>query len=641
MDRTSWIVVILCTLGLVGWFGWYSNLPRSAPPRPVVEAAVASEKPAAAAEGATAEEAPATPAEAPEQRVMVEKDGLKVEFTSRGGGIKSLTIPAHEDFSGYQPMVLNEYGRGPVGALSRGLGDVEEASYELKSGAGELPVVFERRTPAGVVIRKSWTPVDHPASRAFLWKLDVTFTNAGAEKAVDAYSLYTGAVHPLRRNDQIPAGSVWNADGEAGWDGEGIVFDGKPEPRLERNFQQLLWAGVRSQYYTTLVAHTQPLAQLPPGRLWAERHAIDFARHQEGEGEVFGADAAVGLPQLDLAPGGQVTHAMEVYIGPRARSIFSELDDRQGANRRFAEVMFYGWWGMVSRPMLWLLTVFQGWMSGLQSSWGLAVILLTLVVRGLMWPLTIKSTRQMKRMSLLAPQMKELQEKHKEEPQRMNAEVMKLYKRYGVNPLSGCLPVLIQIPIFFGLYRMLQSAVELRGHGIWWVDDLSMPDTEGFLPHWLPWFFSGMPVNPLPLVMAGTMFVQMLMTPKSPDPNMQQQQKILLIMPFFFLFICYDFAAALALYWTISNIVGIGQTWIMKKIPDPELRERPEGGGPGQPVLAGGPRPTGGKGGKPSFMEIFAQRLAEQQQKQNVKNEERSRRQQQPRTGGGQRRRRN
>jgi YidC/Oxa1 family membrane protein insertase len=307
--------------------------------------------------------------------------------------------------------------------------------------------------------------------------------------------------------------------------------------------------------------------------------------------------------------------------------VLAKLDKRPEAGRHYADVMFYGWWGFVSRRMLWLLTVFQNWLGGFKSSWGLAIILLTLVVRGLMWPLTIKSTRQMKRMSLLGPQMKDIQAKYKEEPQRMNAEVMKLYKKYGVNPLNGCLPVAIQIPIFFGLYRMLQSAVELRGHGIWWVDDLSMPDTESHLPQWLPWMFGGMAVNPLPLIMAGTMFVQMLMTPKSPDPNMQQQQKILMIMPFFFLFVCYDFASALALYWTISNIIGIVQSWVMKRLPEPALVERPPGPeGDGGAGKRGGKPPKGG-GGKPSFMELFAHRLAEQQKQAATKRDSR--------TGGG------
>lgn len=268
--------------------------------------------------------------------------------------------------------------------------------------------------------------------------------------------------------------------------------------------------------------------------------------------------------------------------------------------------MFYGMFGLISKFMLWLLTWFQKFMSFTTSSWGWAVILLTIVVRGVLWPLNLKATRQMKRMSLLAPQMKELQEKYKDDPQKMNAQVMGLYKKFGVNPVSGCLPMFLQIPIFFGLYTMLRFAVEMRGHGFLWINDLALPDTQ--------FHIGGFPINPLPLVMAATMYIQMAMTPKSPDPNMQMQQRIFLIMPFIFLFMCYNFAAALALYWTISNIIGIFQSWVVKRMPEPELVERPGGNGPGGTAVrpGGSPKPPGGK---PSFMEIFAERLAEQQKK--------------------------
>jgi YidC/Oxa1 family membrane protein insertase len=187
--------------------------------------------------------------------------------------------------------------------------------------------------------------------------------------------------------------------------------------------------------------------------------------------------------------------------------------------------------------------------------------------------------------------------------------------------------MLLQIPIFFGLYTMLRYAVELRGHGFWWVNDLALPDTQAHL-----W---GLPINPLPLVMAATMFVQMAMTPKSPDPNMQAQQRIFLLMPFFFLFMCYSFAAALALYWTVSNLIGILQSWVVKKLPEPELVERtlPQDSDPGGGAATrkkNGPRPGGGK---PSFMEIFAERLSEQQKKAQAR-AAKPRGQGPPRTGG-------
>jgi YidC/Oxa1 family membrane protein insertase len=173
--------------------------------------------------------------------------------------------------------------------------------------------------------------------------------------------------------------------------------------------------------------------------------------------------------------------------------------------------------------------------------------------------------RTMKRMGLLAPMMKELQEKFKDNPQQQQMEVMKLYRDYGVNPLGGCLPLLLQFPIFIGLYSMLEYAAELRGHGLWWVKDLSAPDTVAQL--------AGFNINPLPIIMGITMVAQMKLTPQ-PQTVDKMQQRIFMFMPLIFLWISYDFASALALYWSTQNLFSIAQTWIMKLyVPDPVLEK--------------------------------------------------------------------
>jgi YidC/Oxa1 family membrane protein insertase len=167
----------------------------------------------------------------------------------------------------------------------------------------------------------------------------------------------------------------------------------------------------------------------------------------------------------------------------------------------------------------------------------------------------------MKRMAKLKPEMDKLKEKYGDDPNKLNTETMGLYRKFGINPLGGCLPMFIQIPIFFGFYRMLQYAVELRGQGFLWVDDLSQPDTLGYV--------AGVPINLLPVVMAISSFIQMKMTPMTGD---KMQQRIMMFMPFMFFFFCYNFASALALYWTTQNIFSIGQTWLMSKVPEPELK---------------------------------------------------------------------
>jgi YidC/Oxa1 family membrane protein insertase len=240
---------------------------------------------------------------------------------------------------------------------------------------------------------------------------------------------------------------------------------------------------------------------------------------------------------------------------------------------QWGDIMAYSWYGLVANPLNrllnWLHILFSG--LGPKWSWGLAIIFLTILVRTAIWPLYAKSTRSMKRMSKLQPEMTKLKEKYSDDPNRMNQEMMKLYRTYGVNPLGGCLPMLIQLPIFFGFYRMLQYAVELRHQGFLWVDDLSQPDTVFTIP-----VFGGIPLNLLPIVMAITSFAQMAMTPMTGDKT---QRRIMMMMPFMFFFFCYSFASALALYWTTTNLFSIFQTWITNKLPEPELKPRKTEGG--------------------------------------------------------------
>jgi len=601
MDRTAWIVVTLCTAGLIAWF-W--NLPKPQPRATagpeVVQAVPAGTAPAAQ----PAEPLPAaTPADT-ELTMPILDDDIEYVFSNIGGGIKSVTLPPKR-FSGIGPTMLNSESAAAVGALSPLAGLIETESYELKSPSGKTPVVYERTTPEGLTIRKTWTPVSEGAGKGFLWNLALNFKNTGAGTHASAWSLYAGTATPLQSNEE-PVSVCWNADGEpsqenASWFG-GSNFLGMhfraPATTLEKSFGQLLWGGVHSQYYTTLISHTASERELPAGRIWAQRKAMVLPKENGAPHSTYAVYAAVGLPDLALPPGQEKNFDLEVYMGPRAQSVLSKLP------RRLDDAMFYGMFGFISKPMLWMLIWFQNLMSFTASSWGWAVILLTMLVRGILWPLNLKATRQMKRMSLLAPQMKELQEKYKDDPTKMNSQVMGLYKKYGVNPVSGCLPMLLQIPIFFGLYTMLRFAVELRGHGFLWVSDLALPDTQ--------FHIAGFPINPLPLVMAATMFIQMAMTPKSPDPNMQMQQRIFLFMPVLFLVMCYNFAAALALYWTVSNIIGIFQSWVVKRMPEPELVEKPV-----SHLLPDTAAGTTAKkaGGKPGFMEIFAERLAEQQKK--------------------------
>ena len=221
-------------------------------------------------------------------------------------------------------------------------------------------------------------------------------------------------------------------------------------------------------------------------------------------------------------------------------------------------MLSFGMFGIVSKT---LLNAMNG-LKGMLGNYAWAIVVLTLIIKSLMWPLQNKATNSMKKMQALQPKMNDLREKYKDDPQRMNMELMKMYKDYGVNPFGGCLPMLIQIPIFFGFYSMLGKAVELRNAKFLWVHDLSQPDTIfhlGFIP-----------INPLPLLMAVTMFWQMAISPKSGDPV---QQRVFMFVPLIFIFFCYNFASALALYWTVQNLFSIVQLYATRNQAPPELQK--------------------------------------------------------------------
>jgi YidC/Oxa1 family membrane protein insertase len=294
-----------------------------------------------------------------------------------------------------------------------------------------------------------------------------------------------------------------------------------------------------------------------PAKIWATRERKSLVDDEGEEKKAWAIQAGIGLPKIELgakdAAGSSKVFEYQIYVGPKEYKILADMD------YDLVQVLDYGWFGWISRFLIWLMTALEG----ISGSWGIAIIAITFVIRIVIWPLHHRSTKTFKRMALLNPLMKDIREKHADNPQRMNQEMMKLYKDYGVNPLGGCFPLLLQIPIFFGYFTMLRSAVEIRHHGFLWATDLSLPDTVAHV--------MGVPINPLPFLMAITMVLQMKMTPKTGDST---QQKIMMFMPLIFFVFCYTFPSALALYWTSQNIISIGQTWITRNMPDPVLEKR-------------------------------------------------------------------
>jgi YidC/Oxa1 family membrane protein insertase len=262
----------------------------------------------------------------------------------------------------------------------------------------------------------------------------------------------------------------------------------------------------------------------------------------------LGFEAALGYPAALLPPGQTVERTFNIYAGPKEYRTVNEVGLQY--NNNLEAVMGYsGFFGFFAKALL----LSMNGLHALGLGYAAAIIAITVIIKLLFWPLTQASTRSMKRMQALQPQIKAIQEKYKDDPMKAQRKVMEVWKENKISPLGGCLPMFLQLPVFLGFYRMIQSAIELRGAKFLWVCDLSRPDTLFILPG------LNFPFNPLPLLMGVTMLWQARLTPPSPgmDPS---QQKIMKYMPLMFLFILYNFSAGLTLYWTVQNLLTIAQT---------------------------------------------------------------------------------
>jgi YidC/Oxa1 family membrane protein insertase len=246
---------------------------------------------------------------------------------------------------------------------------------------------------------------------------------------------------------------------------------------------------------------------------------------------------------------GAKTFTYTMYFGPK------KLQVLQTAGYDLAQAVNYGWFDVLAKPMLWLLNFFHHYIG----NYGVAIILVTVLIKLVFWPITQKGMKSMKNMQKLQPKIAKLREKFKDDPAMMNQEMMNLYKTYKVNPVGGCLPMLIQIPFFFALYRVLMAAIELR-HApfMLWINDLSAPDRL-WIGIDIP-YLHGIPI--LTLLMGGSMYLQQKMTPTTADPT---QARIMQFLPVIFTFMFINFASGLVLYWFINNLLSILQQQLINR----------------------------------------------------------------------------
>ncbi len=610
-DRKTWVVLAICGGLLALNFHYASKNQRATAEARAREEALQKTKPAiepASKESSAGLSVTPPPPPAEEELVTLSNDKVSFVFTNIGGGIKTAVFQNEFEVGSKTSKVeINRFHIGGIGTLA-GAGEILEnmmfSKIEAESVEGKK-VVYSATLPSGIIAKKIYSLNEgNEAGAPYLIDLELRFENpTGNAVNLSQWSLFLGEASPLY-HAEVPqqTGYFWRdndtihfTDGSSfkgGWFSSAKSIAGSPTNT------PIQFAGVTNQFFATVI---QP-KETALTSMWARSSQVTLPTDPR---PVTSVNGGLRLPALQLNTASSASLGYRIFIGPKHNPMLRKMDSSFGQG--WGDVMQYGWFWWVSRPLNWLLNTFHHIINNISPkwAWGLAIILLTITVRTAIWPLHAKSTHTMKRMAKLQPEMAKLKEKYADDPNKLNTEMMGMYRKFGINPLGGCLPMLIQIPIFFGFYRMLQYAVELRGQGFLWVDDLSQPDTI--------WHFAGIPLNLLPIVMAITSFLQIQMTPKTGD---KMQQKIIMLMPFMFFFFCYNFASALALYWTTQNIFSIGQTWLMNKVPEPELK----------PV----------KGAGKSWVQRMAERQAEMQKQRNgMRNvTPDSQKKRTPRTGG-------
>src|SRR6266496_535549 len=564
MDRTAWIAVTLCVIGLVLWeFYLVKQTPRK--PAPVAtgptEASPAptpSTSPSTTPTAVAPVIAPKAPEAVPSFSEKIESlrnSDVELRLTNRGGGIKEVVLLNQVAEKG-ERVVLNSAECAPIGAITDQPSSPElpefTASRELNSA-----VRFERTTAEQVTIRKRFFfPKSEEKKDNFVAEMDVDLENRGSQPFQRAgYFVALGSAAPIHPKDYpYYTRLVWSINGKArdrnvssfqssgGF--LGIAGAHAAQPVFQENFAGAEWTAVTDQFFATIIA---PLNAKATG-IWGRSFEAS------AEQNTVGIEGAMRMLGFQVQPGQTYTARFQIWTGPKIYHRLSQLEHNE------AEIMNFGVFKIVSQFLLNFLNTIHGFVK----SYGVAILVLTLVVRLVLWPLQSKANQTMRKTALLGPKMQELREKYKNDSTRMNQKVMKLYKQYGINPVGGCLPMAIQIPIFFGLYQMLAQAVELRNAKFLWVPDLSQPDTVAHLP------LLGWPINIIPLCMAATQVWLMAMTPKTGDPT---QRRIAMFTPLMFLFFCYNFAAALALYYTAQNLFSILQFYQNKRQPMPTLEK--------------------------------------------------------------------
>jgi len=612
MDRNSIIILVVCFVVLMLWYPLVVNKlypPKPMPPRGTnaqlttvtgTNQGPAVTNPAVLAEAPTNSPILAINANIPEELVAITNENGRYTFTSHGGGLKLVELVKYPETVSSrrqkQPTTnrvatLNTVTPAPTLAILGGEAIQGDGIFKLAMTDNGAGVRAEKTLTNGLTIVK-----DFELSTNYLVRATVKLENhSGQTLTLPQQEWIAGTATPMGpRDDGSAVGVIWyNGAKTAGDIGTATYFTSKgfmcmpkvPPSEYRGGASNVYWAAVHNQFFALAVMPPQPAQSLVVRRIDLPRPTGEESKYVSTSGPPpQGYEAALIYPPLTLTNNQTIERQVFLYAGPKEYRTLATIADQ--LNNNLDQVMSLGFFGFVSKALL----LGMNWMhQSLRFSYGWAIVAITTLIKLVFWPLTQASTRSMKRMQALQPEIKKLQEKYKDDPAKLSQKQLEFWRKNKVNPMGGCLPMLLQIPVFFGFLTMIRSAIELRGASWLWVGDLAQPDTRFIIP-WpilgnIPIIGIsgvGLPFNLLPLLMGATMLWQARLTPPSPgmDPT---QQKIMKYLPLIFLVSLYNFSAGMTLYWTVNNLLTIAQTKMTRAKSDPPP---PAGSAPAKaPVL--------------------------------------------------------
>ena len=500
------------------------------------------------------------------QRIKVSTDLYEAEIDTNGGDLRRLVLSKH--FAANEKegnfVLMNDSANGmtyvvQTGLMGKGLPEgalpnhksqftSSATSYKMADGAESQEVRLSwtgNGAGDGIKVDKVYT--FHRGS----YVIDVTYQINNASAAAIAPSVYYQIVH----DDKSNQGSIMMP-----------TFTGGAYFTDETNYTKISFADMAKENLSkTSKDGWIGLVQHYFAGAWILKAGASRELYTKQLSENIFVVGAVS-PAANIGAGSRAEIGAQLFAGPQTK------DDLNAAAKGLEYTVDYGWLTIIAKPLFWLLSKIHGFVG----NWGIAIILLTVLIKAAFFRLSAASYRSMAQMRELAPRLQSMKEKFGDDKQKMQQAMMEMYKTEKINPLAGCLPILMQMPVFIALYWMLSAVVELRHAPFFgWIQDLSAPDTFfGTIPSVVP-LLGGMPIGLLPLLMGATMIIQTALNPAPTDPI---QAKVMKIMPIVFSIFFFFFPAGLVLYWLVNNILSIAQQWYINKKIHAEAVAKKSGG---------------------------------------------------------------